>query len=46
MAPYITIQPIGARYAVCMDRKPLAFFNDYLSAWRFREASKVRVEVR
>ena len=46
MKPYIYIQPIGTRFAVCMNGKPAAVFNCYLDAWRFREASKVRVEVR
>ena len=46
MVHHIYIQPVGTRYAVCMDRTRLAMFPNYLAAWRFREATKAEVEVR
>ena len=43
---YVHIRPVGLRFAVCVGEVEAAFFDDYYSAWCFREASKRRVEVR
>jgi hypothetical protein len=43
---HVYIAPHGTRFAVCMDGKALAYFDCYLDAWRLREASRRKVEVR
>jgi hypothetical protein len=42
----VYIAPHGTRFAVCMNDKALAYFDCYLDAWRLREASRRKVEVR
>jgi hypothetical protein len=46
MLNYVHIRPVGVRYAVCIGDIQAALFNDYYSAWLFREASKREVTVR